>query len=162
MKNKTRFDGRIASGKDEWLTPPSIIEALGPFDLDPCAPINRPWATANKHFTVEDNGLIQPWTGRVWLNPPYGSETGKWMKRMSEHGNGIVLIFARTETKAFFDHVWGKAASCLWLRGRLTFHNVDGTKPKYSGGAPSVLIAYGDANAAKLITCGLDGRVTTA
>ena len=58
-------------GKDEWLTPPELIRALGEFDLDPCAPINRPWPTAGGHFTREDDGLTKEWFGRVWLNPPY-------------------------------------------------------------------------------------------
>jgi hypothetical protein len=49
--------------KDVWLTPPEIIEALGPFDLDPCAAINQPWPTAKNHFTLHDNGLVQPWGG---------------------------------------------------------------------------------------------------
>lgn len=56
--------------KDEWLTPPHILEALGRFDLDPCAPINRPWPTADKHYTVNDKGLTQRWEGRVFCNPP--------------------------------------------------------------------------------------------
>ena len=43
--------------KDEWLTPPEILRALGPFDLDPCAPADRPWPTAALHYTVRDNGL---------------------------------------------------------------------------------------------------------
>ncbi len=51
------------TGKDEWLTPKSIIDALGEFDLDPCSPVIRPWDTARKHFTVEDNGLLQEWGG---------------------------------------------------------------------------------------------------
>lgn len=46
-----------SSGKDEWLTPRPLIQALGEFDLDPCAPIKRPWDMAKNHFTVEDNGL---------------------------------------------------------------------------------------------------------
>jgi hypothetical protein len=81
---------------DEWLTPPEILQALGPFDLDPCAPIKRPWPMAAEHYTVEDNGLAQPWVGRVWCNPPYGLETARWLNRMAQHGNGIALIFART------------------------------------------------------------------
>lgn len=52
--------------KDEWLTPPEIIESLGPFDLDPCAPVNPPWKMADRHYTIKDNGLMQPWAGRVW------------------------------------------------------------------------------------------------
>ena len=66
------FEGNTATGKDEWLTPPEIIKALGDFDLDPCSPINRPWNTAKNHFNINDNGLMQNWFGRVWCNPPYG------------------------------------------------------------------------------------------
>lgn len=42
--------------KDEWLTPPHIIRALGEFDLDPCAPhiSRRPWNTAKRHYTGDD------------------------------------------------------------------------------------------------------------
>ena len=43
------------------------------------------------------------------MNPPYGSETPKWLKKLSEHGNGIALIYARTETRMFFNYVWDKA-----------------------------------------------------
>ena len=50
--------------KDEWLTPPEIIKALGPFDLDPCAPVVRPWDTAKIHYTTTDNGLQREWRGR--------------------------------------------------------------------------------------------------
>ncbi|WP_460894836.1 DNA N-6-adenine-methyltransferase, partial [Rufibacter soli] len=77
--------------KDEWLTPPDIIKALGEFDLDPCAPIVRPWEMANNHFTIEDDGLNQVWEGRIWCNPPYGLEAAKWLERMAVHGNGIAL-----------------------------------------------------------------------
>lgn len=83
---------------DEWLTPPEIIGALGEFDLDPCAPVIRPWDTAYIHYTIQDDGLSKKWQGRVWCNPPFGREAVKWMRRMAEHGNGIALIPARTET----------------------------------------------------------------
>lgn len=48
------FGSNIRKGKDEWLTPPEIIKALGPFDLDPCAPINRPWSTVTQHYTITE------------------------------------------------------------------------------------------------------------
>jgi len=137
-------------GKEEWLTPPDLIRQLGPFDLDPCAPVNRPWDTAAKHYTVLDDGLLNPWHGRVWLNPPYGPETGKWLAKMAHHGNGVALVFARTETAAFHEHVWPRASALLFLRGRLTFHHVDGTPGPCSAGAPSVLIAYGGGDAERL------------
>jgi len=132
--------------KDEWLTPPEITEALGPFDLDPCSPINRPWDTARCHYNIVNNGLLLPWTGKVWLNPPYGNETGKWLKRLADHGNGIALVFARTETQMFFKHVWEKADALFFIKGRLHFYHVDGARASHNGGAPSVLVAYGMNN----------------
>ena len=48
------FEGNTSTGKDEWLTPPYVIEALGSFDLDPCSPIKRPWPTAKEHYTILD------------------------------------------------------------------------------------------------------------
>ena len=66
------FEGNTSTGKDEWLTPPYVIESLGEFDLDPSSPINRPFETAKNYYTILDNGLAQEWEGRVWCNPPYG------------------------------------------------------------------------------------------
>lgn len=148
---------------DEWLTPPEIIRSLGPFDLDPCAPVPdvRPWPTANSHYSILDNGLSKPWHGRVWLNPPYGRETGDWLARLADHGNGIALIFARTETAMFFDHVWERAHAILFIKGRLHFHYVDGTRAVANSGAPSCLVAYGEQNAVSLLHCGIAGRLVT-
>jgi hypothetical protein len=141
-----------------WLTPPHILKALGEFDLDPCSPLNRPWDTAKHHYTIDDDGLIQPWLGRVWCNPPYGREMIPFLEKMVLHsGGGIVLIFARTETKAFFDYVWDRADAILFLKGRLQFHYPDGRKGE-SAGSPSVLIAYGKQEAEVLRTCGLPGK----
>jgi hypothetical protein len=138
---------------DEWLTPPKILEHLGNFDLDPCAPLERPWATAKHHFTIIDDGLKQNWFGRVWCNPPYGLQSSEWLCRLAAHGNGIALIFARTETKMFFDHVWNKADALLFIKGRLHFHLVNGEQAKANSGAPSVLIAYGSENVKTLKKC---------
>lgn len=147
------------AGKDEWLTPPSIIEAVGPFDLDPCAPIVRPWPTARHHFTIQDNGLMKPWVGRVWCNPPYGRETGRWLARCAEHGDATALIFARTETSDWVDHVWGKAHAVLFIFGRLFFHHVDGRRAECNSGAPSALISYDAKNTKALAGCGIPGRL---
>ncbi|GJN60462.1 DNA N-6-adenine-methyltransferase [Elizabethkingia anophelis] len=145
------------AGKDEWLTPPEIIKALGSFDLDPCSPVNRPWPTANNHFTIEDDGLSQGWNGRVWCNPPYGDVAKLWLNKCANHGNAIALTFARTETKMFFDHVWNKADAVLFIKGRLKFYHVNGVKGD-SAGAPSVLIAYGKENVRILENCGIHGK----
>ena len=145
--------------KDEWLTPPKVLKALGDFDLDPCAPIVRPWDMAKKHFTLKDDGLKQIWKGRVWCNPPYGLEAAKWLNKLADHGNGVALIFARTETKMFFEQVWNKADAILFIEGRLFFHHLNGDQAKANAGAPSVLIAYGENNVKCLQQCGISGRL---
>ena len=147
------------AGKDEWLTPPEILYALGAFDLDPCSPISRPWPTASRHLTIMDDGLKQRWSGRVWCNPPYGAATATWLARCADHGNAIALIFARTETRMFFEHVWPKASGLLFIEGRLHFHHVDGRRAPANSGAPSVLVAYGDNNADSLASCGIPGHL---
>lgn len=143
----------------EWLTPPEILEALGDFDLDPCAPVSRPWDMAARHFTIYDNGLLRRWEGRVWLNPPFGAEAQKWLARLAEHGNGIAMVPARTETKAFFDLVWSRADAIVFVRGRPHYHYVTGEKARFNSGAPMVLIAYGKENVEALRTCGLGSFV---
>lgn len=148
-------------GTEIWLTPRPIIEALGgheSFDLDPAAAVDQPWPTARRHYTIRDNGLIMPWAGRVWLNPPYSrSLVRQFMGRMAAHGNGLALIFARTETAHFHQYVWPVADAVLFFEGRITFHRADGSCPDDDGGAPSVLIAYGSDNADALAGAGLDG-----
>jgi len=148
---------RVANGKDEWLTPRWVLDRLGVFDLDPCAPIKPPWDTARKHYSILDNGLLKQWHGRVWCNPPYGTETAKWVSRCASHGNAIVLIFARTETLTFFKHIWGRADGMLFIKGRLRFYHVTGHPANNSGGAPSVLVAFGRDNASRLRTSGIVG-----
>ena len=140
---------------DEWLTPPAIVAALGPFDLDPCSPVERPWPTAAQHFTVRDDGLAQPWHGRVWCNPPFGREAVKWLRRMRDHGNGVALIPARTETAMFYECVWGAADGVLFLKGRPHFHYVDGRRAPFNSGAPICLVGYGLSNVVALERSGL-------
>lgn len=146
-----------SGGADEWLTPPELIDALGRFDLDPCAPIDRPWDTAERHFTIEDDGLRQDWSGRVWLNPPY-AHAAKWLHRLAEHGRGTALIFARTETRMWFEQVWPRASAALFLRGRLHFHYRSGKRAKANSGAPSALIAYSHHDAAALAAARIPGH----
>jgi len=143
---------------DVWLTPPAIIEALGEFKLDPCASIDQPWTTAWNTYTIEDDGLAQPWFGRVWMNPPYGKQLGAWLKKLANHNDGIALVFARTETKAFFEGVWDRADAILFIKGRLRFHYPDGSLGG-TAGSPSVLVAYGKNNVEALEKCGIEGKL---
>lgn len=150
-------DGGVADTHD-WLTPPEILDALGLFDMDPCASQLQPWRTAETQYTIEDDGLARDWSGRVWCNPPYGPHAEKFLRRMAEHGNGIALIFARTETRAFQQWCWGRASGMLFFAGRLKFRLPGGGRAGVAG-APSVLIAYGQENLIALRKSGIAGYV---
>lgn len=138
-----------AAANTDWLTPPELLGMLGEFDLDPCCPPAMPWSTAQRCFTELEDGLSQQWSGRVWLNPPYGGQTVHWIKKLAEHGDGIALVFARTETKIFHPWVWDRAHGLFFPKGRIHFRKLDGSKARDAGG-PSVLIAYGWNNFAAL------------
>ena len=142
---------------DTWLTPPDILNLLGPFDLDPCCADTMPWKTASTMLTKVDDGYNCMWNGFVWMNPPYGNEAHKWMRKLADYNNGIALIFARTETDMFVDTVWNRASSVLFIHGRLYFHHADGQRAKANSGAPSVLVGYGSEADRRLQNCGIQG-----
>lgn len=91
------------------------------------------------------------------MNPPYGDATGVWLDRLAEHGDGVALVFARTETRMFFKSVWPKATAMLFMKGRPHFHLPGGARAKGNSGGPVVLIAYGLRNAHALEACGIEG-----
>lgn len=162
MSERHPYKSRPVAGSHVWLTPPEIKDPLGQFDLDPCAaPSPRPWPTAARHIELPECGLTAPWHGRVWLNPPFGRHTEAWLKRMAEHGNGIALVFARTDTGMFQRWVWPFADSVMFLAKRPHFYLPDGTRAKGNSGGPICLIAYGRNNTNSLRESGLDGAITT-
>ena len=144
--------------KEEYLTPLSLIRSLGDFDLDPCAPIVRPWDMAKHHYTILDNGLIQPWSGRVWLNPPYGKKTFEWLDKLASHKSGLALIFARTDTIGFHKTIFNKAHAIFFFKGRLKFCNVEGTSYPCAN-APSCLISYSANDSASIVNANLLGKI---
>lgn len=145
-----------------WLTPPHVIEALGgvtSFDLDPCAPFRSKIQTARRCYSwIFQDGFALPWFGRIWLNPPYSTAAiAPWLARLMHHGTGTALIFARTDTDYFHRYVFEGATAALFIRKRLNFHRLDGTRAQKNAGAPSVLIAYGMADTDRLAACGIPG-----
>lgn len=128
---------------DSWLTPYQIIEALGPFDLDPCCPVQMPWVTAKKMILQPADGLAVKWRGIVWLNPPFGDEAKKWVARLAAHGNGLLLCSARTETDWWHEHIWPRVTSILFLDKRPHFHYPYGSRARFNSGSSIVIAAYG-------------------
>lgn len=92
------------------------------------------------------DGFNRPWrkSDFYWVNPPYGRECAAWMDKLAEQGNGLLLIFARTDTVAFHESVFShpNAWAVFFFRGRLKFANGSGQEVG-TAGAPSALIAYG-------------------
>lgn len=144
-------DSRISS-TNEWLTPREIVETLGPFDLDPCSPPpeRRPWSTASLHYDESHDGLSQPWRGLVWCNPPYGKHTAEWLAKCAAHGSAVALVFSRTDTAWFHDHVAPSASALLFWRRRINFCLSTTGEPSKTPAAPSMLIAYGDEALSRL------------
>lgn len=153
---------KTIGGNDEWLTPPNIIKSLGNygFDLDPCAPVNSPFKTARTQWNIKDDGLSKSWFGRVWCNPPFNRyHREKWMERMAEHNNGILLIPAALETENAYKYVWDKCTGILFLQGRPHFHYVNGTRAKANSGCTICLVSYGKFNLDCLMLSGLGKTV---
>lgn len=111
------------SSTPEWYTPPELVRDvvgfLGGIDLDPAARSSQ-HIPAARHEVVD--GLAIPWAGKVYCNPPYGREIGKWTaKGLSDPAvhELIMLVPARTDTRWF--QPWYRH-TVLFIAGRLAFH----------------------------------------
>jgi hypothetical protein len=127
----------------EWYTPSWLFDALGiGFDLDPAHPqMVLSWIPAANFYS--ERGESKPWTGRVWLNPPYGSLLPAFVDRMCQHGNGVMLTASRTETRWWQQAAHSADAVCL-LRERIHFIRNDGLQARSSHA--STLFAWGDVS----------------
>ena len=134
--------GMMTSNTDLWATPQDFFDqqnALhGPFDLDVCADKNN--AKCAVYFDKDVDGLKQTWVGKCWMNPPYGREIGKWMKKAYESAvNGTVvvcLVPARTDTKWWHDYA--VKGEITFVRGRLKFGGSKNSAP-----FPSAVVVFG-------------------
>jgi len=138
MNTKVMF----SSKKTEWETPRALFDELNRefgFTLDVCAlPEN---AKCDLFFAPKTDGLSQSWKGHMcWMNPPYGREIGKWVKKAyeeSQRGATVVcLLPARTDTRWFHDYIYGKA-EIRFLRGRIKFVGSENSAP-----FPSMIVIY--------------------
>ena len=134
-------NGLFSSKTDLWATPQDFFEQqrslYGEFDLDVCADSSN--AKCKKYFDKETDGLKQDWFGRCWMNPPYGREIVKWMKKAYESaGNGTVvvcLVPARTDTKWW--HEYAMKGKVTFIRGRLKFGGSKNSAP-----FPSAIVVF--------------------
>ena len=118
-----------SSASPEWYTPAHVadlvVDTLGEVDLDPSWHPDSP-VRARVTYTVENDGLAQPWQGRVYLNPPYGRTIDAWIEKLvSDHAAGaiseaIALVPARVDTGWF--RRLDPFPRCF-IAGRLTFAN---------------------------------------
>jgi len=134
----------LMSNSNEWATPKDFFKKLDDefnFTLDPCCTHEN--AKCEKHYTMEDNGLIQDWSGeRVFVNPPYGREIKDWVEKAyneSRKPNTLVvmLIPARTDTKYFHKYIYHKATDIRFIEGRLHFNESKGSAP-----FPSMVVVF--------------------
>ena len=151
QKNKT-----VSS--DEWYTPKWMIDALGPFDLDPCSPKDRPFDTATVHWTKEQDGLLMPWgKSFVWLNPPYSRQLlRQFVEKLAQHNNGIALLINRQDNLLFQEVIFPKATSMLFMRHRVKFLHPDGRTSNPPTG--HCLVAFGRLADQRLRDCRIEGR----
>lgn len=138
--NRTLF----SSNTNEWATPSDFFKELDRefhFDLDPCATSEN--AKCVSFYTVENDGLTKNWGGRrVFCNPPYGRQIGKWVKKCYEEARKpdtlvVMLIPARTDTTYFHDYIYHKAKEIRFIRGRLHFN-----ESKQAAPFPSMVVIF--------------------
>lgn len=123
--------GLMSSRSDDWHTPPSVLDrvtaALGAIDLDPCADSGRK-VPAAAHFTPDDDGLSRDWSGRVFMNPPYGDAISGWVDKLAAEiasgrvSEAVTLLPARTDT-GWWARVPGTVV--CFVTGRLRFSGAD-------------------------------------
>lgn len=129
----------------DWETPSALYRRLDleyHFTLDPCASPSN--AKCQRFYTPADDGLARSWRGeRVFMNPPYGRGIAKWVRKAHEESRDALvvgLLPARTDTRWFHDHIWGRAV-VEFLPGRIYFER-DGVKVDRAP-FPSMLAMWG-------------------
>ena len=133
----------FSSKTDQWATPQYFFDELNSefnFNLDPCADETN--HKCNTYYSKEQDGLSQKWGGyRVFCNPPYGREIGKWVEKCfietrNECELAVMLIPARTDTKWFHKYIYGKA-EIRFVKGRLKFGDSNNSAP-----CPSMVVIF--------------------
>lgn len=138
----TATDPQNHESENTWFTPENLIKTLGPFELDPCTMSTRPFNTARNHFEHDrgQDGIELPWSGDVWLNPPYGKKILPFIDKFIAHQKGIMLIFARMGSEGV-QRLIKSGAYVYCLRKRVLFIQKNGLKVT-NAGTDSILVFY--------------------
>lgn len=145
------------NARDNLITPKWLTQQLGHFDLDPCAAVDMPFHHADKEYTVEQDGLVQDWEGRVWLNPPL-SDWKEFLAKLAAHGDGIAYVYTATDTKVFHDHVWNEADAVFFFKGRINMIK-ENRQPETSPPSGCCLVIYGKTNVEVVSKTNLPGKL---
>lgn len=140
------YENLYQSGSNEWYTPAHIVQLsvkmLGGIDLDPCSNSKEnPNVPAARHFVQADDGLSQNWSGKVFLNPPFGREIKEWVLKLHRHAQagevseGLALLPSRTDTEWF---AVLKTYPRCFLKGRICYNDFETAAP-----FPSVMFYMG-------------------
>jgi hypothetical protein len=132
-----------AADTDDWYTPQWIFEKMNvTFDLDVCAPPGGvPWIPAIRSFSIDDDGLVQPWEGFIWCNPPYSAPFA-WCDKWVIHGNGVIVLRADLSSRGPAA-AFAAATSLFVPTPRLQFVNGHGEK-QGSVNFSTVLLGVGE------------------
>ena len=155
----TRQQNNPKVSSDEWYTPKWVIDELGPFDLDPCAPPVevRPFEIAPTCYTKEDDGLSHDWNGIVWMNPPYSKvPLHQFCEKMAKHNNGIALLVNRQDNLLWQEVIFPSARSMIFMRHRVKFIHPEGRKSSPFTG--SCLVAWGSECDRRLRESKIEGK----
>lgn len=133
----------FSSKSAEWETPQKLYDMLDSifhFTLDPCATAEN--SKCKKYFTKDDDGLKKSWEGHtVFMNPPYGREVKKWIKKAYEESRNsnttvVCLLPARTDTKYWHDYCM-RSHTIYFVKGRLKFGEATNSAP-----FPSAVVVF--------------------
>ena len=149
----TRFsnDLRYRDGQhpqQTQLTPSYVLDpvrtALGRIALDPCTLPSNP-VGAEQWYTPAEDGLVQPWEGPTFCNPPYGKAREPWVERCIAHaatGAAVVLLIPAATDTRIFQRALDTATAVVFVRGRLKFGVLRPNRRQQAASHPSALIGW--------------------